>query len=575
MISKTLFKEYAKCKAFYSLEQIYYLKKKARFDEEEILELLGHMFDEDGNDQIRIEDEKLNAMQGYYKEVEKVALKEASKTLKKEFKYYDNNKEQMKISFFDQNGYEFYTYLDGFCDDQEVTIIEVKATTSRKYLKLGPVINKKLECIFNINNNIITLKEDVYNDKKKMKHYQKLFNRYTDVGKYIYDIGVTAYFLRRFMNDNYKMMNKPVKLYLALLNGDYTYDGKSDYEYNGESIIHFLDVTKICEEYQSIIEKDYQNIVKNIFHKETKGLYNDCCKECIYNNVCFPFLSQKNNIKTLLSPKKITIDNNKLELKDLINHGYCFIKDIPNEYLENKKHLIQYHSILNNEEYLDVKSVLKEINENIRYPIYHLDFESFQSPLPRFKGEKPYTQSVFQFSIHIQKSPLVCDKEKDNYSFLPKDFFDHREELIQEMIRIIDLSNGGTILVYNKNFEYTRIREMIEIFPQYEKELNQILLHMYDLMDVLKKGIEGINYYHPMLNGSYSIKKLLPIYSDISYNDLEVKNGCEAQVAYLQFSYLAKEDIEKLHNELIVYCKQDTYSMVEILDGLIKKVRSI
>ena len=36
--------------------------------------------------------------------------------------------------------------------------------------------------------------------------------------------------------------------------------------------------------------------------------------------------------------------------------------------------------------------------KQLKYPIYHLDFETFPCPLPRYSGEKPYTQSVFQFS---------------------------------------------------------------------------------------------------------------------------------------------------------------------------------
>ena len=219
----------------------------------------------------------------------------------------------------------------------------------------------------------------------------------------------------------------------------------------------------------------------------------------------------------------------------------------------------------------DLKGIEKQINENIVYPIYHLDFESFQPPLPLRKGEWPYIQSVFQFSIHIQKEPFVCDKDLDNVSFIANDFKDHREELIQEMIKTIDLDNGGTVLVYNKSFEYTRIEEMIAMFPKYEKPLKKIQAHMYDLMDVLKKGENSVNYYHPDLNGSYSIKKLLPIYTNLSYSDLEVKNGIDAQLAYAKFKYLPQEDIDELRKNLIIYCKQDTYSMVEILDGLIKK----
>ena len=41
-------------------------------------------------------------------------------------------------------------------------------------------------------------------------------------------------------------------------------------------------------------------------------------------------------------------------------------------------------------------------------------------------------QSVFQFSIHIEKEKGVCDEVNDNYYFLPSDFSDQREELIKK-----------------------------------------------------------------------------------------------------------------------------------------------
>ena len=62
------------------------------------------------------------------------------------------------------------------------------------------------------------------------------------------------------------------------------------------------------------------------------------------------------------------------------------------------------------------KDKIKQALDNIVYPIYHLDFEAFQSPLPRFYKEKPYMQSVFQFSIHIEKEKGVCDEVNDNYN---------------------------------------------------------------------------------------------------------------------------------------------------------------
>ena len=58
------------------------------------------------------------------------------------------------------------------------------------------------------------------------------------------------------------------------------------------------------------------------------------------------------------------------------------------------------------------KDKIKLAIDSLNYPIYHLDFETFPCPLPRFKGETPYTQSLFQYSIHIEKEPGVCDKDR-------------------------------------------------------------------------------------------------------------------------------------------------------------------
>ena len=47
---------------------------------------------------------------------------------------------------------------------------------------------------------------------------------------------------------------------------------------------------------------------------------------------------------------------------------------------------------------------MKEAIKKIKYPVYYLDFESYNCPLPRFKGDHPYTQSLFQYSLHVEKA---------------------------------------------------------------------------------------------------------------------------------------------------------------------------
>ena len=108
------------------------------------------------------------------------------------------------------------------------------------------------------------------------------------------------------------------------------------------------------------------------------------------------------------------------------------------------------------EQYFDKARIAYALKSALKYPLYHLDFESYNSPLPRFRGEKPYAQSVFQYSLHIERAPGVCDIEKDHLEYLSPDHEDRREELIVKMIKDIDLSNGGTVIVYNEAFERAR-----------------------------------------------------------------------------------------------------------------------
>ena len=103
------------------------------------------------------------------------------------------------------------------------------------------------------------------------------------------------------------------------------------------------------------------------------------------------------------------------------------------------------------------------------------------------------------------------------------------------MIETIDLSNGGTVIVYNEAFEKTRLKELAQLFPEYAESLLKIRDHIFDLLHVLtgNKNVftlciriypdeaeawaGSINYYHNKMAGSYSIKKVLPLFSDLSY----------------------------------------------------------
>jgi len=152
-----------------------------------------------------------------------------------------------------------------------------------------------------------------------------------------------------------------------------------------------------------------------------------------------------------------------------------------------------FEKILNSSKYVvqnaqDIKINKDKIKaglDSLTYPIYHLDFETFPCPIPRFKGEHPYYQSPFEFSLHIEKESGVCDKEKDNYVSLAKTNEDERLELVTELVNRIPIKKGGCMLAQNVTFEKARIKELAEMFPEYKEELLLIRESGRDLLEII------------------------------------------------------------------------------------------
>ena len=264
---------------------------------------------------------------------------------------------------------------------------------------------------------------------------------------------------------------------------------------------------------------------------------------------------------------------------DLLKMGYRKAIDVPYELLNRSNNIIQKKAIETNKPYYNKEKIRAGI-KLLKYPIYHLDFESFNAPLPRFKGESPYSQSLFQYSIHIERSPGKCNKEQDNYYYLAGDHSDCRLSLLKSLLYVIK-PDGGSVLVYNVSFERSRLKELQRFFPEYFNELEDIINRLFDLQHLVEgnsklylelgfnqKEASLYNFYHKDLGGSYSIKKVLPLFSNLSYEALDVKDGIEAMVTYNSFPNLGKEEFNKEYQALIEYCKQDTWAMFEILSKL-------
>ena len=410
------------------------------------------------------------------------------------------------------------------------------------------------------------------------------------MGKYTYDLAVQRYFIENDFKE--RNITKKVNYYLAVLNSEYVYDGyqednKNVYrpDKNGNEIISILDMNSITKEMMDIIDIDRKKLEKYIFESDNSACnVGESCAlkqrtECKYKKICFDKVPLYNASYNYLNFRSFKDANNVSYNKyDLINNGYYNMCDIPMEWITNKNHLIQRNATENDEVYMD-KEKIKAGLEYMKYPIYHLDFETFPCPLPRFYGETPYTQSCFEFSLHIEREEGVCDKEKDNFIFLAETLDDEREALVKALVE--NIKAPGTMLAQNVGFEKSRIKELSVIFPEYKKELLDIYDMGYDLLYIIRNNetlyeelgfdenrSKKINYYNSHQSGSYSIKKTLPLFTDLKYSDLEIQNGTEALVEYSRYNQMSNNERKEVQQNLRFYCQQDTWAMVEILRGL-------
>jgi hypothetical protein len=221
---------------------------------------------------------------------------------------------------------------------------------------------------------------------------------------------------------------------------------------------------------------------------------------------------------------------------------------------------MQVESFLNKKGFIDISSI-RSFLSTIKYPVYFMDFETFQSAIPLFDNSKPYQQIPFQFSVHHK---YTRQEEPIHNEFLAEAIGDPRENFIVALLKATE--GPGTILTYNQAFEIARIKELSTDFPKYKADLDERITRVMDLMTPFSKRW----YYTPVMNGSYSIKAVLPaLVSELSYNDLEIGDGGTASAAFLNlFSNNDSMQVETIRNNLKEYCKLDTLAMVKLLDKL-------
>jgi hypothetical protein len=246
--------------------------------------------------------------------------------------------------------------------------------------------------------------------------------------------------------------------------------------------------------------------------------------------------------------------------EELRGRGILKVEDVPESFYLNDVQRLEVAVARNGKEHIDRKSI-KELLSGLEYPLHFLDFETIGPAIPPYDGLRPFQQIPFQFSLHI------CDRngEVRHVEFLGDGKTDPRADLAKALAE--NVGESGSVIAYNAAFEGRAIKELAETFPQYKKKLLSLESRLWDLMAPFMKR----HYVHPKFHGSASLKAVLPaLVPSMTYDGMTISEGGAASQAYLDImsGKLAKEDQDKIRQDLLAYCGQDTLAMVKILEVL-------
>lgn len=345
---------------------------------------------------------------------------------------------------------------------------------------------------------------------------------------------------------------------LMRINNEYVKSG----EVEPKELFIQSDITEQVKEFSQTIEENIKKMFEIIKNSEPEFKVEDILT-IEYSNICIDeFMNNlpKNNVfefYRMFKKKRV----------ELCKEGCVKMTDISEDIKLNDKQKIQRRLAFDGGNHID-KQEIKNFLGNLQYPIYYLDFETINPAIPKFDGMKPYQRIPFQFSLHIQKEK---GGECEHISFLADGTSDPRPKFMQALKD--NLKESGSILVYNQAFEKGVMNESAILLPEFREWYDEnILPRIKDLWDVFK----DFSYYDSRQKGSTSIKYVLPVLTDLKYDNLDIGNGMLASLEYerITFGNVEKGERLKIRKALEKYCEMDTWAEVEIVKNLGKILKS-
>ena len=443
-----------------------------------------------------------------------------------------------------------FVEVTAYKDDGKIDLSEMISRTSELILERCPVI---CEASFSYKGNycavdILKLENGGYAiyEVKSSTHANQIYAVDIAYQKYVLEnCGITV-----------------TGTYLVCINSDYVFDGTLKLN----EFFQIIDLSaEVSEEYQYV--EGNVLAANDIMDNPVEPLYG-LSERC---NAPYPCAFWEHCSSHLPTPSVFDLYGTGFNFKKKLqyyNNGVCTFEELSADTDVMEKHIQSLqinHQIKDLETHIDKKGIREFLN-TLWYPLYFLDFETMQLPIPKYVGTKSYAQIPFQYSLHYIESEGGELKHKE---FLGVSGEDPRRAIAERLCE--DIPKDACVVIYNKTFEPARFRELAEYFPDLADHLLTVRENIRDLLDPFRKGY----YYNRAMGGSFSIKVVLPaIFPNdpaLDYHNLEgIHNGGEAMETFPKIKNMPPEEQAIVRKNLLKYCELDTYATVKIWEELVR-----
>ena len=271
----------------------------------------------------------------------------------------------------------------------------------------------------------------------------------------------------------------------------------------------------------------------------------------------------------------------------LAAEGTVDLRRLPPQVELSRKQRIQVRAVVEGKPQVDSER-LAQFLERLAFPRYFLDFEAYAPSLPPFVGTAPHDHTVVIASVQRQVTPHSAI-ESVGYSAQPG--IDQRRRLFDWLVGT--LGTVGSVIVYGLAFE-SRMLHALGAASGRPERAAALVGRMVDLIE----PFASFAVYHPAQIGRLSLKRVLPAYTDATYEGAAVTGGMQANLNYTRLADIAccesecswdrpsaagaaaaehvSRTIDAVRGragpesvaDIAAYCELDTLAMVKLVDRL-------